>query len=167
MPGRWSTAHPLSLSLSLSLGCTLYLPLYADVRQSRLSRHTTAPAHQRHPRVRRRLWRRLLQRVASDIDDSSNSVFLLTRGHLWGAPTPLEEGAPHQCPLRVGSKLPLPSYADVRLHIPMTHHIDAGLHLRFKRMRLTLTSKTSRERQSLPRHPATTGQAERTLTLLR
>ena len=28
----------------------------------------------------------------------------------------------HQCPLEVGSKLPLPLYADVRLHIPMTHH---------------------------------------------
>ena len=65
----------LSLSLSLSLGCTLYLPLYADVRQSRLSRHAAAPENQRHPRVRRRLWRRLLQRVASDIDDSSNSFF--------------------------------------------------------------------------------------------
>ena len=30
-------------------------------------------------------------------------------------------GAPHQCPLAVESKLPLPHYADVRLHIPMTH----------------------------------------------
>ena len=29
--------------------------------------------------------------------------------------------APHQWPLEVGSKLPLPLYADVRFHIPMTH----------------------------------------------
>ena len=27
---------------------------------------------------------------------------------------------------RVGSKLPLPLYADVRFHIPMTHRNDAG-----------------------------------------
>ena len=33
-----------------------------------------------------------------------------------------EVGSPHQCPLGVGSKLPLPLYADVRLHIPMTHN---------------------------------------------
>ena len=29
----------------------------------------------------------------------------------------------HPWPLEVGSKLPLLLYADVRLHIPMTHHI--------------------------------------------
>ena len=41
--------------------------------------------------------------------------------------TPVESGvdAPHQCPLGVGSKLPLPLYADVRLHIPMTHNDDS------------------------------------------
>ena len=41
-----------------------------------------------------------------------------------GCTDPLRRGvgAPHQCPLGVGSKLPLPLYADVRLHIPMTHH---------------------------------------------
>ena len=31
-------------------------------------------------------------------------------------------GAPHQCPLGVGSTLPLPQYANVRLHITMTHN---------------------------------------------
>ena len=36
--------------------------------------------------------------------------------------------APHQCPLGVGSKLPLPLYADVRLHILMTHHNDVMTH---------------------------------------
>ena len=35
--------------------------------------------------------------------------------------------APHQYPLGVSSKLPLSRYADVRLHIPMTHHNDAGM----------------------------------------
>ena len=40
-----------------------------------------------------------------------------------GAPHPSKGvGAPHQCPLGVGTKLPLPLYADVRLHIPMTHN---------------------------------------------
>lgn len=29
---------------------------------------------------------------------------------------------PTNLPLRVGSKLPLPLYADVRFHIPMTHN---------------------------------------------
>ena len=33
----------------------------------------------------------------------------------------------HQCPLGVGGKLPLPFYADVRLHLPMTRCNDAGL----------------------------------------
>lgn len=32
-------------------------------------------------------------------------------------------GALHQCPLGVGSTLPLPLYADERLHIPMTNRI--------------------------------------------
>ena len=36
-------------------------------------------------------------------------------------------GAPHQCSLElVASKLPLPFYADLRLHVPMTHRDDAG-----------------------------------------
>ena len=35
-------------------------------------------------------------------------------------------GAPHQCPLGSVGELPLPLYADVRLHIPMTHRADAG-----------------------------------------
>ena len=55
--------------------------------------------------------------------------FSFTREILMVVPsTPLrrEVDALHQCPLGVGSKLPLPLYADVRLHIPMTHHNDAG-----------------------------------------
>ena len=32
---------------------------------------------------------------------------------------------------RVGSKLPLPLYADVRFHIPMTHRNDAGTNVSF------------------------------------
>ena len=32
----------------------------------------------------------------------------------------------NQCPLGVGSTLPRPLWADVRLHILMTHHNDAG-----------------------------------------
>ena len=53
--------------------------------------------------------------------------FSFTREHWWGAPTPLEGGSayPHECPLAVDSKLPLPRYADVRLHIPMTHNDDS------------------------------------------
>ena len=51
--------------------------------------------------------------------------FWLTQGPWWVAPTPVEGakgvGAPRQCPPEVGSKLPLTLYADVRLHIPMTH----------------------------------------------
>ena len=40
---------------------------------------------------------------------------LMTRGHRWGAlPHDAGYGAPHQWSLRVGSKLPLPIYADVR-----------------------------------------------------
>ena len=35
-------------------------------------------------------------------------------------------GAPQQYPLEVGSKLPLPRYADVRFRIPLTHRNDAG-----------------------------------------
>ena len=31
-------------------------------------------------------------------------------------------GVPHQCPLEVGSKLPLPLYADMQLSITMPHH---------------------------------------------
>ena len=44
-----------------------------------------------------------------------------------GCTDPLRRGvsAPHQCPLGVGSKLPLPLCADVRLHIPMTHNGDS------------------------------------------
>ena len=52
----------------------------------------------------------------------------LTRGHWWGAPTPLKErsGATPPVSSRLGSKLSLLLYADVRLHIPMTHNHDAG-----------------------------------------
>ena len=32
----------------------------------------------------------------------------------------------HHRPLEVGSKLPLLLYADVQMHMPMTHHNDAG-----------------------------------------
>ena len=35
-------------------------------------------------------------------------------------------GTPPSVSSRVGSKLPPPLYADVRLHIPTTHHNDAG-----------------------------------------
>ena len=35
-------------------------------------------------------------------------------------------GAPHQCPLGVGSKLPLPLDADVHTYILMTQHIPLG-----------------------------------------
>ena len=50
------------------------------------------------------------------------SLFLSIRGHWWGAPTPLAH--PISVSSRVGSRLPLPLYADVRLHIPMTHRND-------------------------------------------
>ena len=52
--------------------------------------------------------------------------------------SPLEGAAGsthHQCPPWVGSKLPLPLYADVRLHIPMTHRTDR---YDYNRVRLTL-----------------------------
>ena len=41
--------------------------------------------------------------------------------------TPLRRGvcAPHQCPLEVGSKLPLPLRVDAWFHIPMTHRNDS------------------------------------------
>ena len=47
---------------------------------------------------------------------------------------PLRRGASglHQCPPKVGSKPPLPLYADFRLHPPMTHVNDAGEHYTFQ-----------------------------------
>ena len=41
------------------------------------------------------------------------------------APTPLEGGSAHPISVTsIGSKLPLPLYADVRFHIPMNHRND-------------------------------------------
>ena len=47
---------------------------------------------------------------------------LLTQEQWWSAPTSLLPSVSS----RVGSKLPLPLYADLRFHIPMTHRNDAG-----------------------------------------
>ena len=55
--------------------------------------------------------------------------FWLTRETLMGCTDPLSSrgvGAPHQCPLGVGSKLPLPLDADVHTYILMTQHIPLG-----------------------------------------
>ena len=60
------------------------------------------------------------EELASDIDDASTSF----RVHSWtlmGSADPFIGS-----PLGVSSKLPLPLYADVRLHIPMTHNNDVG-----------------------------------------
>ena len=57
----------------------------------------------------------------------SRFALLSTRETLMVVPsTPLRRwiGAPHQCHLEVGSKLALPLFVDVRLHIPMTHRND-------------------------------------------
>ena len=54
--------------------------------------------------------------TASDIDGSSTPFFCSLKDTDGLAPTPLKESegwAPHQCPPGVGSKLPLPLYADV------------------------------------------------------
>ena len=53
-------------------------------------------------------------RTSDNIDDSS-TLFLLTRGHCWGAPTPLEAGSAHPNSVLsgFGRKLPLPLNADM------------------------------------------------------
>ena len=56
-------------------------------------------------------------------------------------------GAPHQYLLGVGSKQPLPLYADVRLHIPMTEHIPLGTYYmsyEYKHVKNTSRAMTDR-----------------------
>lgn len=56
------------------------------------------------------------------VRDPSNSVLVKSRT-LIGCADP-DPGASHKCHLWVGRKLLLPLYADVRLHMPITHRTD-------------------------------------------